>query len=117
SMDSRGFFRKKRTSHRSGFAKSCDCALSQKVWGREGSSKNRKHRGELLSMGRVPGYLRTMSFINRRMGLTASSRSTVQNNPSRTSRETEKANAPLKLGRYLEKISDPCRSSDPSLDE
>ena len=59
----------------------------------------------------------TMSFINRRMGLTGSSRSTVQNNPSRTSPQTEKANAPLKLGRYLEKISDPCRSSDPSLDE
>ncbi len=46
----------------------------------------------------------------------------VADQPSRTTRpehhrETEKANAPLKLGRYLEKISDPCRSSDPSLDE
>jgi len=33
----------------------------------------------------------TMSFINRRMGLTGSSRSTVQNNPSRTSPRDRKS--------------------------
>ena len=32
-------------------------------------------------------------------------------------RETEEANAPLKIGQYFQKIYAPCRSRDPSLDE